>query len=119
MSIASRIAQLPGLLGIKNSEFAKALGISHQRFNQYEKKPETGVRYETISAIVEHYPVSEDWLRNGEGDWRKIESVVSEPTAMYTRQDFNMLDVLDRLSGVERRVSALEKKINNNNDDKT
>ena len=104
-SPADRIGQLPDLLHLSTKEFCEPLGVSTQMFSQYKNgKAKPG--YDFITAVVAQYPVSADWLLLGEGDWHS-ESIVSDVNVRYKKQDFNYLEVVDRLRALEQRVNRL------------
>ena len=108
-TVGDRIAQLPDLLGINIGDFARAVGVSHQMISSYKR---TGAKpgYDVLMKIIEQYAVSPDWLLSGIGNWRNTESIVSDVSARYDREDFSLVSIVDRLRNLEQEVSALRKK---------
>ena len=67
MTIGERITQLRKTLKMNQSEFAESLKLTQSIISAYER----GTRYPadiTIQTICLTHNVSEDWLRDGEGE---------------------------------------------------
>jgi transcriptional regulator with XRE-family HTH domain len=117
MDISNRIEQLPGLLGLSTKEFCDRINITTQSYSGYK----AGVKpsFDTTANILTAFPVSHEWLIFGKGDWKIDEGIVSESQGLYTRTDFNILTILDRLKEVEMKVRQMEKSFKSMKYDKT
>lgn len=95
----TRIKEARLALGITAAEAARRLGISRQRYGQYERG-ENEARYEMLLKIGEAFGVSVDWLLNREStpaDVRRS-AVVGRVMALTDAQIQALADALDRFS---------------------
>lgn len=83
-----RIKELRKALGLTQQELADRIGVKQNTIAQYEIGRNTPIN-SVVSLICKEFNVSEDWLRNANGDMFKSEAYTSNNTNQIISSSIN------------------------------